>query len=65
MLLYMKLLALSVLPGSLGQIKEDFESGWDQGKWPTYTGGCSQGGKFSPSRGNELSNVSMYRKGQP
>ncbi|KAG8665354.1 hypothetical protein FPOAC2_10431 [Fusarium poae] len=37
--------ALSVLPLTLGQVAEDFESGWDQVAWPTYAPDCDQGGK--------------------
>jgi hypothetical protein len=41
------LLALALLPLSLGQVSEGFESGWDQAAWPTYAADCSQGGKVS------------------
>ncbi|KAK3367355.1 hypothetical protein B0T24DRAFT_659342 [Lasiosphaeria ovina] len=41
------LLALAVLPFTLGQVSEDFESGWDQTAWPTYAQDCSQGGKVT------------------
>lgn len=29
-------LALALLPFSLGQLSEDFESGWDETAWPIY-----------------------------
>ncbi|KAI1267838.1 hypothetical protein F5Y18DRAFT_272289 [Xylariaceae sp. FL1019] len=38
------LLALALLPFSLAQITEDFESGWDQTAWPIYAPDCNQGG---------------------
>ncbi|CAJ2509367.1 Uu.00g143930.m01.CDS01 [Anthostomella pinea] len=39
------LLALAaLLPSSLAQVSEDFESGWDQTAWPTYAPDCNQGG---------------------
>ncbi|KAF2793845.1 hypothetical protein K505DRAFT_375051 [Melanomma pulvis-pyrius CBS 109.77] len=41
------LLALALLPVSLGQVTEGFESGWDQTAWPTYAADCSQGGKVT------------------
>ncbi|KAI1400546.1 hypothetical protein F4819DRAFT_487461 [Hypoxylon fuscum] len=41
------LLALALLPFSLGQVSEDFESGWDQAAWPIYAPDCNQGGKVS------------------
>ena len=41
------LLALALLPFSLGQVSESFESGWDQAAWPTYAADCNQGGKVS------------------
>ncbi|KAF2263188.1 hypothetical protein CC78DRAFT_604663 [Lojkania enalia] len=41
------LLILSLLPFSLAQVSDDFESGWDQAAWPTYALDCSQGGKVS------------------
>jgi peptide methionine sulfoxide reductase MsrB len=39
------LLALSLLPFSLAQVSEGFESGWDQTAWPTYAADCNQGEK--------------------
>ncbi len=41
------LLVLSLLPFSLAQITEGFESGWDQTAWPTYAADCNQGGVVS------------------
>jgi len=41
------LLALALLPFSLGQVNEGFESGWDQTAWPTYAADCNQGGKVT------------------
>lgn len=42
------LLALAaLLPFSLAQVSEDFESGWDQTAWPTYAADCNQGGKVT------------------
>ncbi|KAF4452871.1 carbohydrate-binding module family 1 [Fusarium albosuccineum] len=41
------LFALAALPFSLGQVKEDFESGWDETAWPTYAIDCDQGGKVT------------------
>jgi hypothetical protein len=43
------LLALALLPFSLAQItiSDDFESGWNQTKWPTYAPSCNQGGVVS------------------
>ncbi|KAL1894859.1 hypothetical protein Sste5346_005546 [Sporothrix stenoceras] len=42
------LFALALLPGlSLGQVSDDFESGWDQTAWPIYAPSCNQGGKVS------------------
>lgn len=41
------LLALVLLPFSLAQISEDFESGWDEAAWPTYAPDCDQGGKVA------------------
>jgi peptide methionine sulfoxide reductase MsrB len=38
------LLAIALLPFSLAQVTEDFESGWDQTAWPTYAADCNQGG---------------------
>lgn len=34
----------ALLPLSLAQVSNDFESGWDQAAWPTYAPDCSQGG---------------------
>lgn len=44
MLRQIALAALSVLPLALGQVAEDFESGWDKVAWPTYAPDCDQGG---------------------
>ncbi|AEO70968.1 92096097-fddb-4e57-887d-b0a5c13f99f4 [Thermothielavioides terrestris] len=41
------LLALALLPFSLGQVSDDFEKGWDQTAWPIYAPDCNQGGKVS------------------
>ena len=41
------LLALALLPFSLGQVSDDFEKGWDQDAWPTYAPSCNQGGKVA------------------
>ncbi|KAK3936364.1 hypothetical protein QBC46DRAFT_357551 [Diplogelasinospora grovesii] len=41
------LLALTLLPFSLGQVSEGFESGWDQTAWPIYAADCNQGGKVT------------------
>ena len=41
------LFALALVPLSLGQVSDDFESGWDQTAWPTYAQDCNQGGKVS------------------
>jgi hypothetical protein len=35
------LLALAILPFSLAQISNDFESGWDQTVWPIYAPDCN------------------------
>lgn len=41
------LLALSILPLSLAQVAEDFESGWDETAWPIYAPDCNQGGTIT------------------
>ncbi|KAI1416317.1 hypothetical protein F5Y13DRAFT_206354 [Hypoxylon sp. FL1857] len=41
------LLALGLLPFSLAQVSDDFESGLDATTWPTYAQDCSQGGKVT------------------
>jgi hypothetical protein len=41
------LLGLAALPFSFAQISDDFESGWDQTKWPIYAPDCNQGGTVS------------------
>lgn len=41
------LFALAFVPFSLGQVSDDFESGWDQTAWPTYAQDCNQGGKVT------------------
>jgi hypothetical protein len=38
------LLALALLPFSIAQVSEGFESGWDQTAWPIYAPDCNQGG---------------------
>lgn len=38
----LSLLALAVLPFSLAQVSNDFESGWDQTAWPIYAPDCNQ-----------------------
>lgn len=40
-------LALALLPFSLAQITEGFESGWDQTVWAPYAVDCNQGGKVT------------------
>ncbi|KAK4195459.1 hypothetical protein QBC40DRAFT_185681 [Triangularia verruculosa] len=47
MLRQIALTALALLPGSLAQVSEGFENGWDQSAWPTYAPDCSQGGKVT------------------
>jgi hypothetical protein len=47
MLRQIALLALGLLPASLAQVSEGFESGWDQTAWPTYAADCNQGGKVT------------------
>ncbi|KAI1092540.1 hypothetical protein F5B19DRAFT_205163 [Rostrohypoxylon terebratum] len=41
------LLALALVPFSLGQVADDFEAGWDEAAWPTYAPDCNQGGKVT------------------
>ncbi|TVY73444.1 hypothetical protein LSUE1_G005988 [Lachnellula suecica] len=41
------LLALALLPFSFALISDDFESGWDQTKWPIYAPDCNQGGSVT------------------
>lgn len=41
------LLALGLLPCSLAQVAEDFESGWDETAWPIYAPDCNQGGAIT------------------
>jgi hypothetical protein len=41
------LLALALLPFSLAQISNDFESGWDQTTWPIYAPDCNTVRLFS------------------
>lgn len=38
------LLGLALVPFSLAQVSNDFESGWDQTAWPIYAPDCNQGG---------------------
>ncbi|KAB5511588.1 carbohydrate-binding module family 1 protein [Coniochaeta sp. 2T2.1] len=40
-------LVAALLPLGLAQISDDFESGWDQSKWPIYAADCNQGGTVS------------------
>ncbi|KAL5420498.1 hypothetical protein PMIN04_006435 [Paraphaeosphaeria minitans] len=47
MLRQIALFALAALPGSLAQVTEGFENGWDQTAWPTYALDCSQGGSVA------------------
>lgn len=47
MLCQLALTALALLPSSLAQIPNDFESGWDQSAWATYAPDCNQGGTVS------------------
>lgn len=44
MLTTVALAALSILPFTLAQTSNDFESGWDQTAWPIYAPDCNQGG---------------------
>jgi hypothetical protein len=37
----------ALLPLSAAQISDDFESGWNQTKWPIYAPDCNQGGTVS------------------
>jgi hypothetical protein len=39
--------AAASLPFCLAQTSDDFESGWDQTKWPIYANDCNQGGTVS------------------
>ncbi|KAK4170913.1 hypothetical protein QBC36DRAFT_200450 [Triangularia setosa] len=55
------LLALALLTGSLAQISEDFESGWDQSVWPTYAPDCSQGGRVTLDTSNAHSGKNSMR----
>ncbi|KAF4550831.1 Exoglucanase-like protein [Elsinoe fawcettii] len=41
------LLALPLLPAVLGQVSNDFESGWDSTAWPVYAPDCAQGGSVT------------------
>ncbi|KAL9089225.1 MAG: hypothetical protein Q9165_005793 [Trypethelium subeluteriae] len=41
------LLAVALLPSTFAQISDDFESGWDQTKWPIFAPDCNQGGSVS------------------
>lgn len=34
----------AIVPFSVAQISDDFESGWNQTKWPIYAPDCNQGG---------------------
>ncbi|KUJ15585.1 uncharacterized protein LY89DRAFT_619624 [Mollisia scopiformis] len=40
-------LLVALLPLSLAQVTNDFESGWDQTAWPIYAPSCNQGGKVT------------------
>lgn len=44
MLRSIALLALGLVPFSLAQVSDNFESGWNQSKWPIYAPDCNQGG---------------------
>ncbi|KAF2666073.1 hypothetical protein BT63DRAFT_48774 [Microthyrium microscopicum] len=41
------ILALSLLPFSHAQVKDDFEKGLDAAAWPIYAPDCNQGGKVT------------------
>ena len=41
------LFALALLPFSFAQISDNFESGWNQTKWPIYAPDCNQGGSVA------------------
>ncbi|KAF8317319.1 hypothetical protein DL93DRAFT_2134204 [Clavulina sp. PMI_390] len=41
------LAALSLLPATLAQITNDFESGWDETAWPIYAPDCNEGGSVT------------------
>ena len=48
MLLQATLVALAgLLPLSVAQIADGFESGWDKSKWAIYAPDCNQGGSIS------------------
>ncbi|KAH8812208.1 hypothetical protein F5884DRAFT_728982 [Xylogone sp. PMI_703] len=41
---HIALVAFASLPFSFAQISDNFDSGWDQTKWPIYAPDCNQGG---------------------
>ena len=41
------LLAVALIPFTIAQVTESFESGWDQTAWATYAPSCNQGGKVT------------------
>lgn len=41
------LLSLALLPFSLAQVTNNFESGWNQTAWPIYAPDCNQGGNVT------------------
>ncbi|KAK7739820.1 hypothetical protein SLS62_011209 [Diatrype stigma] len=56
------LLALAaLLPSSLAQVTEGFESGWDETTWPVYAPDCNQGGKVSLDTSVAYSGTSSMR----
>ena len=61
MLRQIALLALALLPASLGQVTEGFENGWDQTAWPTYAADCNQGGKVTLDSSTSYSGKNSMR----
>ncbi|KAK4655078.1 hypothetical protein QC762_404920 [Podospora pseudocomata] len=61
MLRQLVLLSLALIPGSLAQVSEGFENGWDQSAWPTYAPDCSQGGKVTLDTANAHSGKNSMR----
>lgn len=55
------LVAFSLLPFSVAQVTEGFESGWDQSAWPTYAPDCNQGGRVSLDSSNAHSGSNSMR----
>lgn len=41
MMRHVALFSLLLLPLSLAQVSEDFESGWDKSAWPAYAPDCN------------------------